>query len=195
MTKEAAEVVTEKLNEVGSSVAVTFLMSSESYFEVISSLVDNYCKDNGLGCVYVAVSVPAKTLKNAFDSMEIDIKHVKFIDCISYATMQTIENSDTTSYIESPSMLETITLRVEYMFRKFDDGKKKIVIIDSANALSMHNDARMMSEFLQVLLSNLKNKEAYPVILGLGEQLRPEVKEMLGLLSDQVVTVPHAAAK
>jgi hypothetical protein len=132
---------------------------------------------------------------NAFDSLEIDRKHVKFIDCISYATMQAVDGTESVSFIESPSMLETIALRVEYMFRKFDDGKKKVVIIDSANALSMHNDTRMLSEFLQVLMSSLKVKEAYPVVLGLGDQLKPEVKEMLGLLSDQVVTIPHAAGK
>jgi hypothetical protein len=195
MTKEASEIVTGKLNEVGTSVAVTFLMSSESYFEVISGLVDNFCREHDLGCVYVAISVPATTLMNAFDSLEIDRKHVKFIDCISYATMQAVDGTESVSFIESPSMLETIALRVEYMFRKFNDGKKKVVIIDSANALSMHNDTRMLSEFLQVLMSSLKVKEAYPVVLGLGDQLKPEVKEMLGLLSDQVVTIPHTTEK
>ncbi|QLH74908.1 MAG: hypothetical protein HPY73_05265 [Methanomassiliicoccales archaeon] len=191
MAKEAAETVMEKLDEVGPSVAVTFLMGPESYFEVISGLVDNFCRKNDLDCIYVAVSVPARTIMGAFDSLEIDRGHVRFVDCISYATMQSVD-SEEISFVESPSMLETIILRVRYLFRKFDDGKRKVVIIDSANALSMHNDVRMLTGFIHVLMTALKEKEAYPVILGLGDQLRPEVKEMLGLLSDQVVDVPKS---
>jgi len=38
-------------------------------------------------------------------------------------------------------------------------------------------------------MSALKGREAYPVLLALGDQLRPEVKEMIGLVSDQVISL------
>jgi archaellum biogenesis ATPase FlaH len=186
LTPEAAEDARNKLQELGPSVAVTFMINPENYFEVITSLVDSFCRENDLGCIYVTASVPAATMINALDSLEIDRKHVKFIDCISYATMQLSGETDAITYVEGPAMLENIILRVEYLFRK-GDKKKMLVIIDSMNAMAMHNDTRMLSEFIQIMMSALKGRDAYPVLLALGDQLRPEVKEMLGLVSDQVV--------
>jgi hypothetical protein len=49
----------------------------------------------------------------------------------------------------------------------------------------------MLSEFLHILISGLSTKEAYPVILSIQEQLRPEVREMLNLVCDQVVNLEH----
>jgi KaiC/GvpD/RAD55 family RecA-like ATPase len=190
MTMKATEEVISKLQEVGPSVASTFLISPENYFEVITGLVDNFCHQNDLGCIYVTASVPARTLRTAFDSLEIDRKHVKFVDCISYATMQGVEDADSTVFVESPSLLENIILSIEYLF-KTSDGKRKIVIIDSVNALTLHNDTRMFTEFVQILMSALKVREAYPVMIGLSEQLRPEVLEALALVSDQVVRIEN----
>ncbi|OPY33852.1 MAG: hypothetical protein A4E32_00590 [Methanomassiliicoccales archaeon PtaU1.Bin124] len=188
MTKEAVEEVISKLQEVGPSVATTFLIAPENYFEVITGLVDNFCHENDLGCIYVTSSVPAKTLRNALDSLEIERNHVKFVDCISYATMQNIQESDNTVFVESPSLLENIILSTEYLFKK-NDGKKMVVIIDSVNSLSLHNDARMLTEFIQVLMSALKAREAYPIILGIGDQLKPDVMEALSLVCDQVIRI------
>lgn len=193
MSKEASEEVITRLQEVGPSVATAFIIAPENYFEVITGLVDNFCHDNNLGCIYVTASVPAKTLINALDSLEIDRKHVKFVDCISYATMQHTADADDTVYVESPSLLENIILSIEYIFRK-SDGKKKIVIIDSVNTLTLHNDPRMLTEFIQVLMSALKTREAYPVMIGLAEQLRPDVLETLALVCDQVVTISPKTA-
>jgi len=188
LTPEAAEDARNKLTETGPSVAVAFMINPENYFEVITSLVDGFCRENDLACIYVTASVPAATMINALDSLEIDRKHVKFIDCISYATMQLSGDTDAITYVEGPAMLENIILRVEYLFRKANK-RKTLVIIDSVNAMAMHNDTRMLSEFIQILMSALKGREAYPVLLALGDQLRPEVKEMIGLVSDQVVSL------
>ncbi len=188
MTPEAAEDARNKLTETGPSVAVAFMINPENYFEVITSLVDTFCRENDLACIYVTASVPAATMINALDSLEIDRKHVKFIDCISYATMQLSGDTDAITYVEGPAMLEYIILRVEYLFRKANK-RKTLVIIDSVNAMAMHNDTRMLSEFIQILMSALKGREAYPVLLALGDQLRPEVKEMIGLVSDQVISL------
>lgn len=188
MTMKAAEEVMSKLQEVGPSVASTFLISPENYFEVITGLVDNFCHQNDLGCIYVTASVPARTLRTAFDSLEINIKHVKFVDCISYATMQSVEDAEYAVFVESPSLLENIILSIEYLFKR-SDGKRKIVIIDSVNALTLHNETRMLTEFIQVLMSALKGRDAYPVMIGLSDQLRPEVLEALALVSDQVIRI------
>jgi len=193
MTKEAAEEVVAKLQEVGSSVATTFLIAPDNYFEVITGLLDTFCHDNNLGCIYVTASVPAKTLRNALDSLEIEREHVRFVDCISYATMQNVLDSDNTIYVESPSLLENIILSVEYIFRKSDD-RKKIVIIDSVNSLALHNDTRMLTEFIQVLMSTLKSRDAYPVMIGLGDQLRQDMLEALALVCDQVVKIDHKSS-
>jgi hypothetical protein len=47
----------------------------------------------------------------------------------------------------------------------------------------------MLPEFLTILLSQLKMREAYPVLLSLPDSLKPEAKEMLSLVCDYTLTV------
>ncbi len=81
-------------------------------------------------------------------------------------------------------------LKVDYLTRKLGEGPK-LVVVDSINSLAIHNDPKMLSEFLHILISGLSTKEAYPVILSIQEQLRPEVREMLNLVCDQVINLEH----
>jgi len=44
-------------------------------------------------------------------------------------------------------------------------------------------------EFMQVLMASVKSRGAYPVLLSMEGQLKPEVSEMLQLVCDQIVTL------
>ncbi len=96
------------------------------------------------------------------------------------------DDSGKVIYVESPTVLENIILKVAYLMRRAGD-KKQLVLVDSINSLALHNDAKMLSEFLHVLISSLSPKEAYPVVLATKESMRPEIAEMLALVCDQVV--------
>ena len=62
-----------------------------------------------------------------------------------------------------------------------------MVIVDSINSFAIHNDLKILSEFLHVLISGLNVKDAFPVVLCIGEQVKPEILEVLNLVCDQIV--------
>jgi KaiC/GvpD/RAD55 family RecA-like ATPase len=188
MTEEAKEQVIAKMDEIGPAVSVVLNINMESYFDVLTGLVDNFRKEKGLNCIYIASSVSASTISSALTSLDINTKDVHFVDCVSYGVMETLDGGENTVYVESQTMLENIVLKVEYLFRKFE-GKPSLVILDSINSMAMSNATNIMSEFVQVLSTMIKSKGAYIVLLSVDEQLKPDLREMLSLVSDQIVTI------
>ncbi len=188
MAEEIHAVVAEKLKEIGPSVAVNLELKVDNYFDVVRGLVDDFGTKNGLACVYVTSSVPASTLIGALTALEVEASGMYFVDCISHKLMGKIGTSGNVVNLESPSMLENILLKVEY-FSRLASEKKLLVILDSANSLAMNNDLKMLTEFLTILLNQLKVKESYPVLLSLPDSLKPEAKEMLSLVCDYTLSV------
>jgi predicted ATP-dependent serine protease len=188
MTEEAKEQVVAKMEEIGPAVGVVLNINMESYFDVLTGLVDTLTKRKGINCVYIASSVSASTISSALTSLDINTKHMHFVDCVSYGVMESLDGVENAVYVESQTMLENIVLKVEYMFKKME-GKPCLVILDSINSLAMSNATGILSEFVQVLMALLKSKGAYIVVLSVDEQLKPDLREMLSLVSDQIVTI------
>ena len=111
-----------------------------------------------------------------------------FVDCVSYGVMESLDGGENTVYVESQTMLENIVLKVEYMFKMLE-GKPSLVILDSINSMAMNNGTNILSEFVQVLSTMIKSKGAYIVVLSVDEQLKPDLREMLALVGDQMVTI------
>jgi KaiC/GvpD/RAD55 family RecA-like ATPase len=189
MSEDVCAVVASKLDEVGPSVAVALEFPMAAYFDVLRGLVDNFAHSKGVQCVYITSAVPARTIQGTLEALEIDPSGISFVDTISQMIMERMDRESTSIiYVESPTVLENIVLKVDYLLRKLKEGPK-LVVVDSINSLAIHNDAKMLSEFLHVLISGLSAKEAYPVILSMQEQLRPDVHEMLSLVCDRVINL------
>ena len=188
MSEDISAVVAGKLNKVGPSVAVALEFPMSAYFDVLRGLVDNFAREKGLQCIYITSAVPARTIQGTLEALEIDPSGISFVDTISQMIMEKMERENRSIiYVESHGAGDVV-LKVDYLTRKLDDGPK-LVVVDSINSLAIHNDAKMLSEFLHVLISGLSAKEAYPVILSMQEQLRPDVHEMLTLVCDRVINL------
>ena len=191
MTEDIGALVSKELEEVGPSVAVALEFPMASYFDVLRGLVDNFTQGHQLKCIYITSAVPAATIQSTLEALEIDSTSTVFVDTISQMIMGKLERtSDRVIYVESPTVLENVVLKVDFMTRKLGEGPK-LVVVDSINSLAIHNDTKMLSEFLHILISGLSSKQAYPVILSIEEQLRPDVREMLNLVCDQVIKLEH----
>jgi archaellum biogenesis ATPase FlaH len=188
MTEEAKEQVIAKMEEAGPAVGMVMNINMESYFDVLTGLVDTFTKKHGLNCIYIASSVSASTISSALSSLDISTKDMHFVDCVSYGVMESLDGGENTVYVESPTMLENIVLKTEYTFKRLE-GKPSLVILDSINSMALNNSTNMLSEFVQVLMTLMKSKRAYVVLLCVEEQLKPELREMLSLVSDQIVTI------
>jgi KaiC/GvpD/RAD55 family RecA-like ATPase len=174
------------LAEMPESAAVSLRIRAESYFDAIRGILDNFVHEKSLDAVYVTSTIPAQSIISALQVLEIDLDHIHFVDCISQIMMGVTAKHENTIYVESPTMLENVMLKVEYLIRKTSD-RNNVVILDSINSLAIHNNTKILSEFLHILVNNLRTKEAYTVIFSMEEYESDEIRSMLDLVCDETI--------
>ena len=96
--------------------------------------------------------------------------NIKFIDCISRAAGVSELQSNCT-YVESPTMLEIVSLEIMNNFRGVDDEVEKYVVIDSLSALMIYNDSEVIREFVSLLTSRTRSKNIHIVTILVEEEV------------------------
>ena len=96
--------------------------------------------------------------------------NIKFIDCISRAAGISELQSNCT-YVESPTMLEIVSLEIMNNFRGVDDEVEKYVVIDSLSALMVYNDSEVIREFVSLLTSRARSKNIHIVTILVEEEV------------------------
>ena len=91
-----------------------------------------------------------------------------------------------TSYIESPTMLESVILNLDLVMRRLRT-KKNFMILDSINNLSIHSNNKILEEFIHVVINKMKLKEVSCILFTVKEQTPDELTNILKLLSDTFV--------
>jgi len=183
--------VGEKLEKMPEASVLGIKTSINTYFDVIQGILDNFANARGMDVIYVTSTVPATPILNALKMLDIDLTNTYFVDCISNVLMGRGEEEENVLYIESPTMLEMIILKVEYLIKKTSRHaeRKKIVILDSINSLAIHNNTKILSEFLHVLTNGLRAKDAYTVIFMLAEHSSEELENIVAFVCDDVLAV------
>lgn len=181
----AAE-LTDKLLRLPEASAVSLRLKSEQYFDAIQGMVDLFATKKDLEVVYVTTTVPAQSILNALEVLEIPLDHVWFVDCISQIMMSTEKRHPHVISVESPTMLENIMLKVEFLLRK-NPGRNALMVLDSINSLAIHNNTKILSEFLHILVNNLRSRGAYTVIFSMQDYETDEIRNMLVLVSDETL--------
>ncbi len=180
--------VSDKLEALPEAAAVALRMKAEHYFDVIRAMLDVFAGKKNLDSIYVTSTIPSTSIINALDVLEIKLDHIWFVDCIAQIMMSPGQKHGHAIYVESPTMLENLMLKVEYLIRKTKD-RKNLIIIDSINSLAIHNNTKILSEFLHILVNNLRSKEAYTIIFSMMEYETEEIRNMLNLVSDEILEV------
>jgi hypothetical protein len=91
-----------------------------------------------------------------------------------------------TLYVESPTMLESILLNISLLERRLK-SKRRFVMFDSVNGLSIYSEPRVLREFINVLGNSMRIKEIYSMLMTVKEQTSDELASALKLLSDRVI--------
>ena len=180
--------VSQKLQALPEAAAVALRMKAEHYFDVIRAMLDVFATKKSLDSIYVTSTIPSTSIINALDVLEIPLDHIWFVDCISQIMMSPGQKHEHAIYVESPTMLENLMLKVEYLIRRTSD-RKNLVILDSINSLAIHNNTKILSEFLHILVNNLRSRGAYTVIFSMQEYETEEIRNMLVLVSDETIDV------
>ncbi len=180
--------IVEKMDELPPASSLALYVDVNSYFDSLRALVDIFATKNDLYVFYISSTIPSRNIVGIFELLGIDTARVFFVDTISHLMPVEKEMSDKFLYIESPTMLENVMLKVEYLLRKYRN-KKTLVILDSVNSMAIHNDLKILSEFLHIFVTTLRSWEAYMVILSLQEQTTPEIRNMLNFVTDDSLEV------
>ncbi len=189
----SAQQIAAELIETPPSSAVSLQMSVDNYLDVIRGVVDLFANKKQMDTIYVTATISSDAIKRVLQALDIDDSRVYFVDCISHIMMgaTATQQDEQTTLVESPTMLENIMLKVEYLIRR-SQSKDKLVVIDSINSLAIHNNNWILSEFLHVLVSGLRSRDAYTVILTVEEHSTPELNNMVNLVCDHGI---HAGKK
>ncbi len=178
----------EKLRSLESGSAVALKVDVDAYFEVITTLTDDFTRNREMQVIYTTSTISSSTIIRVLDAFEIDKDMVQFVDAVSYMTMGVDKQREGVTYVESPTMLENLSLKIEYLLKKYPT-EENTVVIDSIDSLAIHNDNRILSEFLHILISNLRSHDCYTFIMSVSEQDSEEIDNMLAMVCDDFIEI------
>ncbi len=179
------EQIGSALKETSEHAAVSLITDINSYFTAMKEVV-RYTQEEGLACVYITATIPSSVIAEQLASEDQSTDHVHFVDCISFMVGKSPEEESSVLYIESPTMIETIMLKVHTIIKRLGD-EPKLVFLDSVNTLALHNDEKLMQEFVHYLINTLRVKEVSSVMLSIEDQTPEDLEIILKLVCDEVI--------
>ena len=177
--------ISATLKEKEDSLAISLITDISNYFTAMKEVV-KYTQDEGLKCVYITATIPSSVIAEQLASEDISTDHVHFVDCISFMVGKSPEEDERVIYVESPTMIETIVLKVHTTIKKLGDDPK-LVFLDSVNTLSLHNDEKVMQEFVHYLINALRVRKIPTVVLSIVDQTTEDLEIILKLVCDEVI--------
>ena len=138
-----------------------------------------------LGGIYITTSRPSSHIVEELEETKVDLSDLYFVDLVSM-TVGGETDDPRTLYIESPTMLESILLNISLLERRLK-AKKRFVMFDSVNGLSIYSEPRVLKEFINVLGNSMRIKKIYSMLMTVKEQTNEELASALLLLSDRVI--------
>jgi len=182
--------IADKLASLPEASAVALRLRTDQDFDAIQGMLDNFAGKKELEVVYVTSTIPSQSIIHALEVLEIPLDHIWFVDCISQIMMAAAKRHPHAIAVESPTMLENLMLKVEFLLRRHRD-RTALVILDSINSLAIHNNTKILSEFLHILVNNLRSHGAYTVIFSMREYETEDIRNMLVLVSDETIELGH----
>ncbi len=185
------EDVLAQLNDIPPGTAVSLVTDLAGYFSALKGVI-TFAHGKKNRVIYITSTIPSRVIHDQLAAEQVNTTDVHFIDCISYMVgTQASEETGTTLFVESPTMLEQIMLKVELWLKRL--GKENLVVfLDSVNTLAMHNDEELIQEFLHYLLNSLRARGIRVVVLSVQGQTPEEIEAILKLVCDETITALEA---
>ena len=161
---------------------------ADHYFAVLNATMRDVGSETDAHVIYITVTNPASFVWSLAQALDVPSDRISFVDVISHIMMNYANPLPNATYIETPRALEEIMLRVDYLLRKFPHPRS-IVVVDSLNALAIHNPRDLLSEFFHIFLTNLKSRNVLALILMTSDEEAGGLEQMLSLLVDETIDV------
>lgn len=144
--------------------------------EAATLLVRELLKKRKKGC-YITAGKPVATLAELFALNGVTPTQLIYIDCVS-AESKPIPDTATVHYVRSPRDLSAIGIQMG----KIVSAKPQFIIIDSVNALLLHNSRSDVLRFLHSFTGVVREHKLAGAILSLAEdsdaQLLAELEQL-----------------
>lgn len=174
-------------NAIKINQSIGIILPGTNYPDLIQALFERIHNNPEEAWVYITVTKPYENLINQFEFLK-DAKNIKFIDCISRAAGIT-EDSDNCVFVESPTMLEKLSLEIMNIFKEVDENTKKYLVIDSLTNLIIYNDPDIVTEFFYYIINRTRTKDIHTISLAIEEEELDKYLNRLIYLNDKILKV------
>ena len=174
-------------NAISINQSIGILLPASNYYDLIQALFERIKSKPDEAWVYVTVTKPYDTLLKQYGFLN-EIKNVKFIDCISRAAGITKPEKNV-EFIESPTMLEKLSLEIMNIFKEVDPKTKKYLVIDSLSNLIVYNDPEIVTEFFYHIINRTRTKEVHTISLAIEDEGLEKYLNRLIFLNDKILKV------
>lgn len=109
----------------------------------------------------------------------------RFVDCVSALTGMAPPSDRRVQYVESPTLLEKISLRAEIMVQRMPGTRA--VLVDSLSTLAVYNDVRTVAEWAHHLINRMRMLEAAVVLVFVERQAPRDLRDLVEPLCDRTL--------
>ena len=174
-------------NAVKINQSIGILLPGNNYTELIQAIFERIRDNPEEAWVYLTVTKPYDNLTKQFEYLQ-HSKNIKFIDCVSRAAG--ISRADQECiFVESPTMLEKISLEIMNLFKEADDNAKKYLVIDSLSNLIIYNDPDIVTEFFYNIINRCRARDIHVISLAIEEEGLSQHLNRLIYLNDKILKV------
>jgi len=138
-----------------------------------------------LGGIYITTSRPSSHIITELEEAKANLSDLYFVDLVSMTVGGNTDDARTL-FIESPTMLESILLNISLLERRLK-SKRRFVMFDSINGLSIYSEPKVLKEFINVLGNSMRIKAIYTMMMTVEEQTDGDLAAALELLSDTMI--------
>jgi hypothetical protein len=174
-------------DEITPTSSIQVRVGTSNAFLIIASILKPLIEGFGMHGVYICASRSASEIIQTLEQAGIDPSVIQFIDTVSSGfiggTKTTYPNI---RYVDSPIMLESIMLQTIYHLESNTDTGN-FVLLDSANALSIYNEERMLAEYLHTFINTFRAREVLTAIVNVPDQTPPRVLANLDLYCTDLI--------
>ena len=174
-------------NAISVNQSIGILLPVSNYSDLVQAMFERIKSKPDEAWVYVSVTKPYDTLLKQYSFLK-EVKNVKFIDCISRAAGITKPEKNV-EFIESPTMLEKLSLEIMNIFKEVDPKTKKYLVIDSLSNLIVYNDPEIVTEFFYHIINRTRTKEIHTISLAIEDEGLEKYLNRLIFLNDKILKV------
>jgi len=167
--------------------SVGIIVPGNNYTDMLEALFSHMKSNTDDVWAYVAITKPFDTIKKTCTDLS-NFKNIKFIDCISRAAgIATLEGECT--YIESPTMLEKVSMEAMNMFQGIPEETNKYLVIDSLSAMMIYNDPETVTEFFYHLINKTRANDIHSISMVIEEEELDKYLSKIIYLNDKILKV------